>query len=113
MIKNLIKIGEFIMLTSKQRAYLKSLSSKMETILIVGKDGVSKETIKQAEDALVKRELIKGKILETTEDSVKDVANIIAEETNSEVVQVIGNKFILYKKNEKEPKITLPKAKKR
>ena len=101
------------MLTSKQRAYLKSLSSKMETILIVGKDGVSKETIKQAEDALVKRELIKGKILETTEESVKDVANIIAEGTNSEVVQVIGNKFVLYKKNEKEPKITLPKAKKR
>ena len=101
------------MLTSKQRAYLKSLSSKMETILIVGKDGVSKEKIKQAEDALVKRELIKGKILETTEESVKDVANIIAEGTNSEVVQVIGNKFVLYKKNEKEPKITLPKAKKR
>ena len=101
------------MLTSKQRAYLKSLSSKMETILIVGKDGVSKETIKQAEDALVKRELIKGKILETTEESVKDVANIIAEGTNSEVVQVIGNKFVLYKKNEKEPKIKLPKAKKK
>ena len=101
------------MLTSKKRAYLKSLSSKMETILIVGKDGVSKETIKQAEDALVKRELIKGKILETTEESVKDVANIIAEGTNSEVVQVIGNKFVLYKKNEKEPKIKLPKAKKK
>lgn len=101
------------MLTSKQRAYLKSLSSKMETILIVGKDGVSKEIIKQAEDALIKRELIKGKILETTEESVKDVANIIAKGTNSEVVQVIGNKFILYKKNEKEPKITLPKAKRK
>lgn len=102
-----------MMLTSKQRAYLKSLSSKMETILIVGKDGVSKETIKQAEDALIKRELIKGKILETTEESVKDVANTIAEGTNSEVVQVIGNKFVLYKKNEKEPKITLPKAKRK
>lgn len=101
------------MLTSKQRAYLKSLANKMETILIVGKDGVSKETIKQAEDALVKRELIKGKILETTEDSVKDVANVIAEGTNSQVVQVIGNKFVLYKKNEKEPKITLPKAKRK
>lgn len=97
------------MLTSKQRAYLKSLASKLETILIVGKDGVSKETIKQAEDALIKRELIKGKILETTEESVRDVANIIAEGTKSQVVQVIGNKFILYKKNEKEPKIVLPK----
>ena len=99
------------MLTSKQRAYLKSLASKMETILIVGKDGVSKETIKQAEDALKKRELIKGKILETTEESVRNVANIIAEGTKSGVVQVIGNKFILYKKNEKEPKIVLPKKK--
>lgn len=85
----------------------------METILIVGKDGVSKEIIKQAEDALVKRELIKGKILETTEDSVKDVANIIAEGTTSQVVQVIGNKFVLYKKNEKEPKIILPKVKRK
>lgn len=101
------------MLTSKQRAYLKSLANKMETILIVGKDGVSKEIIKQAEDALVKRELIKGKILETTEDSVKDVANVIAERTNSQVVQVIGNKFVLYKKNEKEPKIILPKVKRK
>lgn len=101
------------MLTSKQRAYLKSLANKMETILIVGKDGVSKEIIKQAEDALVKRELIKGKILETTEDSVKDVANIIAEGTTSQVVQVIGNKFVLYKKNEKEPKIILPKVKRK
>lgn len=101
------------MLTSKQRAYLKSLANKIETILIVGKDGVSKETIKQAEDALIKRELIKGKILETTEEDIKDVANMISEGTNSEVVQVIGNKFVLYKKNEKEPKIILPKVKRK
>ena len=57
--------------------------------------------------------LIKGKILETTEESVKDVANMISEGTNSEVVQVIGNKFILYKKNEKEPKIILPKVRRK
>ena len=101
------------MLTSKQRAYLKSLAVDIETVLMVGKSGMSAEIIKQAEDVINKRELIKGKVLtETCPLSPLEVANEIAEKTGSIVVQVIGSKFVLYKKNEKEPVIVLPKAKK-
>lgn len=97
------------MLNSKQRAFLKSLASNIDTILMVGKGGISSELIKQADDALRKRELIKGKVLETAEDSPMDIALEIAKNTNSEVVQVIGSKFVLFRVNPKEPKIELPK----
>ena len=97
------------MLNSKQRAFLKSLASNIDTILMVGKGGISNEVIKQADDALRKRELIKGKVLETAEDSPMDIALEIAKSTNSEVVQVIGSKFVLFRVNPKEPKIELPK----
>ncbi len=97
------------MLNSKQRAFLKSLASNIDTILMVGKGGISSELIKQADDALRKRELIKGKVLETAEDSPMDIALEIAKNTNSEVVQVIGSKFVLFRINPKEPKIELPK----
>ncbi len=97
------------MLNSKQRAFLKSLASNIDTILMVGKGGISSELIKQADDALRKRELIKGKVLETAEDSPMDIALEIAKSTNSEVVQVIGSKFVLFRVNPKEPKIELPK----
>ena len=97
------------MLNSKHRAFLKSLASNIDTILMVGKGGISNEVIKQADDALRKRELIKGKVLETAEDSPMDIALEIAKSTNSEVVQVIGSKFVLFRVNPKEPKIELPK----
>lgn len=99
------------MLTSKQRAYLRSLAVELDTILMVGKSGMSDEIIAQAQGAIEKREIIKGKVLvETSPISPKEAAEIIAEKTESEVVQVIGSKFVLYKKNKKEPKIVLPKA---
>lgn len=100
-------------ITSKQRAFLRSLSSNIETILIVGKGGITDTIIKQADDALTKREIIKGKVLETSPESVKEIAAKIAEETKSVLVQVIGFKFVLYRANPKEPVIILPKAKKR
>lgn len=101
------------MLTSKQRAYLRAMAVHLDTILMVGKSGMSPELIKQADDALTKRELIKGKVLvETAPVSPKEAAEEIAAATKSEVVQVIGSKFCLYRKNQKEPKIVLPKAKK-
>lgn len=100
------------MLTSKQRAYLRSLANGIDTILMVGKGGMSEQITAQAQSALKARELIKGKVLESCELSVREVAEQIAEETKSEVVQVIGTKFVLYKRNEKEPQIVLPKAKK-
>ena len=101
------------MLTSKQRAYLRGLANSIDTILMVGKSGLSADIEKQADDALTARELIKGKVLEASPASAREAAERIAESTHSEVVQVIGSKFVLYRKNEKEPKITLPKASKK
>lgn len=100
------------MLSSKQRAYLRGLANSIDTILMVGKSGMSPEIIKQADDALKARELIKAKVLETSDISPKEAANIIANKVNADVVQVIGTKFILYRKNEEDPVIVLPKLKK-
>jgi RNA-binding protein len=101
------------MLTSKQRAYLRSLANPIDTIIMVGKGGMGSDIIKQVDDALTARELVKGKVLETAPLSSKEAAQQIAEQTNSEVVQVIGTKFVLYRRNEKEPKINLPKPAKK
>ncbi len=99
------------MLTSKQRAYLRSLANPIDTIVMVGKSGMSPELVKQADDALTARELIKGRALETAPLSARETAEELAKETNSEVVQVIGTRFVLYRRHPKEPKIVLPKGK--
>lgn len=97
-------------MTSKQRAYLRSLAVNIDTILMVGKSGMGPELVKQADDALLKRELIKGKVLkETCPLSPREAAEEIAARTNSEVVQVIGSRFTLYRRHPKEPKIILPR----
>lgn len=101
------------MLTSKQRAYLRGMANSYDTILIVGKGGLGDTIYKQAADALKARELIKGKVLETCEFTSREAADTIAEKTGADVVQVIGYKFILYKRNPDEPKITLPKVNKK
>lgn len=97
------------MLTSKQRAYLRGLANPIETILMIGKGEITYNIVKQADDALKARELIKGKVLENSGYSSREAAELIAEKCGAEVVQVIGSKFVLYKKNEDEPKIVLPK----
>ena len=97
------------MLTSKQRAYLRSLAVNEDTILMVGKSGMSPEVIKQR-TTLEKRELIKGRVLvETSPLSPREAAEDIARQTGSDVVQVIGSKFVLYRKKKKDPKIVLPR----
>ncbi len=98
------------MLTSKQRAFLRSLANDIDTIVMVGKGNMSDQIIKQADDALTAREIIKGRVLETSELSSREAAEIIAAQTGSEVVQVIGSKFVLFRRNTEEPKIQLPKA---
>ena len=98
------------MLTSKQRAYLRSLAVDLDTVLMVGKSGMSPELIKQADDALEKRELIKGRVLpESSPMTSREAAEAIAQETGSDVVQVIGSRFVLYRKKKKDPKIVLPR----
>ena len=98
------------MLTSKQRAYLRSLAVNEYTILMMGKSGMSPELVKQADDALEKRELIKGRVLpESSPMTSREAAEAIAQETGSDVVQVIGSRFVLYRKKKKDPKIVLPR----
>ena len=93
------------MLTSKQRAYLRSLAVNEDTILMVGKSGMSPEVIKQADDALEARELVKGKVLDNNIDyDAKTAAEELAKATRSEVVQVIGTKFVLYRESHSKPR---------
>lgn len=99
------------MITSKQRAYLRGLANSYETLFQVGKSGITNTLLKQVEDALKARELIKINSLENTPVLPKELANIIAEKVDCEVVQVIGRKMIFYKRNDKDPKIILPKSK--
>ena len=79
----------------------------MQTILQIGKSGVSGATVTQTKEALEARELIKLRVLETCPQSAKEAAQLLSERTDSEVVQVIGTRFVLYRRNEKEPKIKL------
>jgi RNA-binding protein len=101
------------MLTSKQRAQLRALANPIDTVLMVGKGGFSEQLYKTADEVITARELIKCKVLETSAYSSREAADMIAEKCGADVVQVIGSKFVLYRPNPKEPKIVLPKAKKK
>lgn len=101
------------MLTSKQRAYLRGIAAKEDTILQVGKGGIGENLITQVNDALKAREIVKLKVLETAMLSPQEAAAQLAEATKSDVVQTIGNKLVLFKRNPQEPKIELPKADKK
>lgn len=96
-------------MTSNQRAYLRGLANKLETIFQVGKGGMNDQLIRQVDETLAVRELIKLRVLETSPLSAREAAEEIASKTRSEVVQVIGYRFVLYRPA-KEPKIILPKA---
>ena len=96
-------------MTSKQRAYLRSLANPLEAIVHVGKGGVIDTVIKQADDALTARELIKGRVLETAPATARETAETIAAATKAAVVQVIGRTFVLYRRNDEKPGITLPR----
>lgn len=95
------------MLTSKQRAYLRGLASNEDTIMQIGKGGISDNLIKTVSDALEARELIKLKVLENSEESPRSAAEALAEATGAEVVTVIGTKLVLYRESENHKKIEL------
>ena len=95
------------MLTSKQRAHLKGIASTEDTILQVGKNGIVDTLVTQVSDALKAREIVKMKVLEGAMLSPAEAAAELAEKTKSEVVQVIGNKLVLFKRNPQNPKIKL------
>ena len=84
-------------LTSKQRAQLRGMASQIGTIIQVGKDGIGENLIKQVNDALEARELIKGHVLENSMLTAREAAEELKVAARCEVVQVIGNKFVLYR----------------
>ena len=100
-------------ITSKQRAQLRGLAAAEDTIIQVGKGGITENLIASVDAALKARELVKGKVLENSMLSAREACDMLAEACKAEQVQVIGTKFVLYKRNEKEPKIELIKDKKK
>ncbi|MCI9074289.1 MAG: ribosome assembly RNA-binding protein YhbY [Dorea sp.] len=96
-------------MTSKQRAYLKSLAMTMEPIFQIGKNSMTPEVTSAVAEALAARELIKISVLQNCTDDPKELASILAERTRSQVVQVIGRKIVLYKEGKDDKKrIELP-----
>lgn len=100
------------MLTSKQRSYLGKLATDIPDIVFIGKNGINDEVVIQTKDNLKARELIKCKVQQNCLEDVRELADRLAKITKSDVVRVIGRKFILYKKNlQKKENIIPSKAK--
>ncbi|MBZ4670486.1 MAG: RNA-binding protein [Clostridiales bacterium] len=95
------------MITTKQRAKLRAIANGIETIFQVGKGGINEVFAAQVDDALRAREIVKIKVLENSLYTAREAAGQLSEMTGADVVQVIGNRFVLYKRNEKEPVIIL------
>ncbi len=95
------------MITSKQRAYLRSLAANIPTIMQIGKGGITENLIKTVSDALEARELVKLSVLENCEFTAREAADELGEQTKAEVVAVIGRKLVLYRESEKHKKIEL------
>ena len=100
-------------ITTKQRAQLRGLAMSEDTIIQIGKGGITDSVIASVSAALKARELVKGKVLENSMLTAREACDTLSEACKAEQVQVIGTKFVLYKRNEKEPKIELVKDKKK
>ena len=97
-----------MIMTSKQRAYLRGLANSIDAIFQVGKGGISDVLLEQLNNAIEARELIKITVLETAPGSAKELAEEIANDTNSVVVQTVGNKITLFRQRKKNSRIELP-----
>lgn len=95
------------MITSKQRAYLRSLATSLDTIFQVGKGGITEEMCTQIVNALEARELIKLRVLDNSGYSAKEAATEIAEAIDCDVVACVGTKFVLYKESQKKKRIEI------
>lgn len=96
------------MITGKQRGYLRGLANPIPAIFQIGKNGVEENSIRQFNDALEARELVKASVLKTSPVDVKEVAVTLAEALEADVVQVLGNKFVLYRESRNNKMIELP-----
>ena len=94
------------MLTSKQRAALRGAANTLDSVVQVGNAEIDETLIKSTADCLVARELIKMKVLDNSLYSAREAANVLAEATGAEVVQVIGSKFVLFLQKDKDSKFT-------
>lgn len=94
------------MLTSKQRAALRGAANTLDPVFQVGKGEIDEALIKSTADCLAARELIKMKVLDNSLYSAREAANVLAEATGAEVVQVIGSKFVLFLQKDKDSKFT-------
>lgn len=95
-------------ITSKQRAYLRSLANNLSPIYQIGKNGISEKLIQGVSESLEANELIKITVLETAPDEIQNLANQLANDTSSLVVQTVGNKITLFRKRMKNSKIEFP-----
>jgi len=100
-------VGDYM--TSKQRAYLKGLAMKLDPVFNVGKSSITPEFTSAIAEVLETRELIKISVLKNCLDEPREIAEVLAERTHSQVVQVIGKKIVLYKESKDNKKIELPK----
>ncbi len=96
-------------MNSRQRAQLRGMANTLEPIFQIGKGGVNDQLIRQIDETLEKRELIKVTALETSPQSSREAADMISAAVNADVVQVIGRKLVLYRKSKENPKIVLVK----
>lgn len=94
-------------LTTKQRAQLRAMANTLPVVLYIGKDGVTDATIKETYDVLNARELIKCAMQQNAPLSAREASNILCEKLGASPVQVIGGRFVLYRRNDKEPKIEI------
>ena len=94
-------------LTSKQRAQLRGLANTLDTILQVGKEGITENLIKQADDALEARELIKCRVLENSMFTAREACDALCERVHAEPVQTIGNHFCIYRQARENSRIRL------
>ena len=97
------------MITTKQRAYLRGLANKEDAIIQIGKNGSGDNLLKTVSDALEARELVKLTIMETVEESPKELMTLLTEALGCEAVQVIGRKLVLYRESKENKKIVLPR----
>jgi RNA-binding protein len=96
------------MLTGKQRSYLRTLGNTIDAIIQLGKDGIDENFLKQINEALEARELIKISVLKNSDMDVREACEAICKGVSANPVQVIGNRFIIYKKSREKSKIVLP-----
>ena len=94
-------------MNSKQRAQLRSMANTLETILYIGKDGVTDATVKEAYDALEARELIKCAVQNNTDLTAKEACALLSDRTHAEAVQCIGRRFVLYRESREHKHIEL------